>query len=386
MVKAKELAPQLDPRLLLAAIVDSSDDAIVSKTMDGIITSWNDGARRLFGYEAEEVIGQSITILIPSEPEEEGEEERILGRIRKGERIDHYETKRRHKDGHLIPVSLSISPVRDAEGNVVGAAKIVRDMTEREVARTAKEEVDLLRGAVREAEAFSYTITHDLRTPLRAIEGFSRRLLDHRDEVDPELGEDLEFIHRAARQMARTIEGLLQLSRITRTTVNRQKVDLGQLAHAIVAELDVTSPRRVELVVAPGLVAEADPILTRVLLTNLLDNAWKFTRSRENPRVELGASGDGERAFFVRDNGIGFKSTDAATLFQPFHRLNPTSEYEGTGIGLATVRRIVERHGGRAWAEGAPNEGATFHFSLSNHRPTSQSGGGPTRWRRSLLR
>jgi PAS domain S-box-containing protein len=350
-----------DPRWLLAAIVASSDDAIISKTLDGIITSWNGGATRIFGYGPEEVVGKPVTILIPAG--QENEEPAILARLRRGERVDHYETRRRHKDGHLIDVSLTISPIYDDDGTIVGASKIARDITLRIQARAAVEEAAALRGAVAEAEAFADMVTHDLRTPLRAIEGFAHRMQRHQ-ELSATAREELGFILHASDRMARTIDGLLQLTRITRSPVRRQEVDVSAMARATLADLRVGSERGLQVVVPDGILAEADPDLLLVVLGNLLANAWKFTRRQAHPRIEVGVSGGRPASYFVRDNGIGFAPEDAGGLFTPFHRLEPGGEFEGTGIGLATVRRAVERHGGKAWAEARPGEGATFWFTL----------------------
>ncbi|MBX3225771.1 MAG: response regulator [Labilithrix sp.] len=219
-----------------------------------------------------------------------------------------------------------------------------------------------------ELEAFSYTVSHDLRAPLRAIQGFARALEE--DEGD-RLGEDgkghLARIHGAAKRMNELIEDLLGLARVTRAEIVRREVDLGEIARAIVSDLRARSPERTaEVVIADGLVVQGDSGLLRAVLENLLGNAWKFTAKKtDGVRIEVGAIvRDGERAFFVADNGPGFDMAHAERLFRPFQRLHSPKEFEGTGIGLATVRRIVVRHGGRVWAESAPGEGAKFWLSL----------------------
>ncbi len=377
LLKLAGRAERPDPRLLLAAIVASSDDAIVSKTLDGIITSWNQGATRIFGYGPDEVVGKPIVdVLIPKGQEDE--EPAILARLRRGERIEHYETRRLHKDGRLIDVSLTISPIYDDDGTIVGASKIARDITDRIAARAAVEEAAALRGAVAEAEAFSAMITHDLRTPLRAIEGFSRRL-QREEGLGPAARQNLGFIVSAVDRMGRTIEGLLQLAGITRSPLRRQRVDVSGLARSVVAELRVQGDREVEVVVPDGIRAHADPDLLHVVMANLLGNAWKFTRRQPRARIEVGAVGPPERptSYFVRDNGIGFVPAQAEGLFAAFHRLRPEGEFEGTGIGLATVRRAVERHGGKVWAEGKPDAGATFRFTLGPDAAPGSAGALP---------
>jgi signal transduction histidine kinase len=215
-----------------------------------------------------------------------------------------------------------------------------------------------------ELEAFSYSVAHDLRSPLRSIDGFSQALIeDHADQLDAEGRQMLDRVRRAAQRLGMLIDDLLQFSRMNRGELHYGRVDLGAVAASVVAELREAEPsRQVEVVVAPDLMVEGDPQLLRVVLVNLLGNAWKFTGQAARPRVELGTSG--ERSFFVRDNGVGFDMQYANKLFGPFQRLHGANEFPGTGIGLATVQRIVSRHGGRVWAEAAVGQGATFYFRL----------------------
>jgi signal transduction histidine kinase len=219
-----------------------------------------------------------------------------------------------------------------------------------------------------ELMAFSYSVSHDLRAPLRSIDGLSEIVLeDYSDRLDENGRGLLQRIRQAARHMSHLIEGLLQLARVTRQELDRQSVSVTDLAAASLRHLMAVSPdREIAFSVAPGLRAVGDPHLIRVILDNLLANAWKFTSKTESARIEVGQTDvEGKPAFFVRDNGAGFDPQHASKLFRPFQRLHSESEFEGTGIGLATVQRIVNRHGGRVWAEGRPNEGATFFFVLS---------------------
>jgi PAS domain S-box-containing protein len=224
-----------------------------------------------------------------------------------------------------------------------------------------------LQGTAQELEAFSYSVSHDLRAPLRAIDGFTHAVLEDAGEQLPAgCVEHLQRVRRATQRMGELIDQMLVLSRVMRGELRRQRVDLGALARDVAAELMRGEPqRRVELAVADGLVASGDAALLRAVMANLLGNAWKFTRPRAKPMVEIGShKADAGRAYYVRDNGVGFDMDYAAKLFRPFQRLHEPGEFDGSGIGLATVQRIIQRHGGRVWAEGAVDKGATFFFTL----------------------
>jgi PAS domain S-box-containing protein len=362
----------------LAAIVESSEDAIISKDLNGVILSWNKGAEKLFGYSAAEAIGRPITFLLPPERHAEGFD--ILEKIKSGRRVEHYETVRMRKDKSLIDVSVSISPIRDASGRIVAVSKIARDNTERKRAedeiqklnqdleRRVVERTAQLESANKEMEAFSYSVSHDLRAPLRSIDGFSQALLeDYSGKLDEDGRNHLQRVRAATQRMGQLIDDLLNLSRLSRTELRSEPVDLTSLAQSVVAELRERDPKRqVELQIAKGLVAHGDPRLLRVVLENLLGNAWKFTSKQPHATIEFSSAGqNGTREFFVRDNGAGFDMAYADKLFGAFQRLHSAEEFSGTGIGLATVQRIIHRHGGRIWAQSAVNQGATFHFTLS---------------------
>jgi light-regulated signal transduction histidine kinase (bacteriophytochrome) len=219
----------------------------------------------------------------------------------------------------------------------------------------------------KELETFSYSVSHDLRAPLRAMDGFSQALLeDYGGKLDDQGRDYLGRVRAASQRMAQLIDDLLNLSRVSRTEMRRGEVDLSTLAREIVEELRKTEPsRQVEAAVAPGLTASGDARLLRVVLANLLGNAWKFTRKKPQARIEFGlADKDGGQAYFVRDEGAGFDMAYVGKLFGAFQRLHSAGEFEGTGIGLATVQRIIRRHGGKVWAEGAVGKGATFYFTL----------------------
>src|SRR5579864_5984670 len=255
----------------------------------------------------------------------------------------------------LSPFEMSLRGYREANARLSTANESLQQ------AKAATE------AANRELEAFSYSVAHDLRAPLRSIDGFSLALLeDCADALDATGKQHLQFVREAAQDMAALIDGLLSLSRVTRSELRREVVDLAEIARSVFAQLRRASPdRAVETVVADDLAAEGDARLLRGLLENLLGNAWKFTRRRAMARIEVGVVREsGERVYFVRDDGAGFDMTYADKLFGAFQRLHSPTEFEGTGIGLATVQRIVHRHGGRIWAESAVDRGATFSFTL----------------------
>jgi hypothetical protein len=231
--------------------------------------------------------------------------------------------------------------------------------------------------ANRELETFSYTVSHDLRAPLRAIDGFSQVLgEDYGERLDDEGRRHLDQVRRGARRMGVLIDELLALSRVSQTALKPVSVDLGAMAREIVADLAAAEPgRRVAVEIGPQLIAWGDPALLNVAISNLLSNAWKYTRRTPAPRIEFGFRREGDRtAFYVRDNGAGFDMNGAEQLFRPFQRLHSESQFEGTGVGLATVERIIRRHGGRVWAEAAPGRGATFWFTLPEAPRNGTSG------------
>jgi PAS domain S-box-containing protein len=354
---------------LLSAIVSSSDDAIIGKTIDGIITSWNPAAQRMYGYAPDEIVGNSIKVLSP--PERVGEIDDILDKISRGERIVHFETVRRRKDGTTLPVSVTISPIHDHEGVVIGASSIARDITDQDhYAVELRSRAEELERVNRDLETFSYSVAHDLRSPLRALSGFSTALLEEfKDDLGPVGGGYVERIREASEQMAMLIDDLLHLSSVSRAEIHVQTVDLSDEAARIAESLQRQAPeRKASFTIQPAVCARADRGLIRTVLQNLLDNAWKFSSGRDEALIEFGTAPAAETGlcYYVRDNGAGFDPDYADRLFKPFQRLHPTREFPGTGVGLASVRQIVERHGGRVWAESAVDSGATFSFTLGS--------------------
>jgi PAS domain S-box-containing protein len=284
-----------------------------------------------------------------------------------------------HRDGTEHILHGEGMAERDADGTVVAITGYYADVTEQ---RSAEAEIlhlnaqlearvasrsEQLEAATRELEAFAYSISHDVRAPLRAIDGFSAMVLaDSGPELGAETSDHLRRIREAAQRMGRLIDDLLGLSRVSERDLRRETVDLSGLAESVAAELQEEQPgRAVDCLVEPGLTAEADPVLTRLILRELLGNAWKFTSKHAEARVEVGATGAGEEhAFYVRDDGAGFDMRYADHLFGAFQRMHPADQFEGDGVGLATVQRLVRRHGGRVWAEAEAEKGATFYFTL----------------------
>lgn len=311
--------------------------------------------------------------------------------------ISQVEYRARHNDGSWRwMLSRNLVFARNEDGSVrqligtttdITAAKRAEEELRRlnaELERRVSERTADLQAANSELEAFAYSVSHDLRGPLRAIGGFSGAVLD---SCGPQLDDSgrryLSLVTAGVKRMAEMIEGLLALSRTTRNELFLGTVDLSAIAREVLADLQHAEPnRRVEIVIVQQAEVTGDARLLRIALDNLLGNAWKYTARCERARIEFGLQVvQGESIYFVRDNGAGFDMANAAALFMPFQRLHPGGEFEGTGIGLATVRRIVHRHGGRIWAQSAPDQGATFYLTL----PSGATGDASTRKRRASL-
>jgi signal transduction histidine kinase len=265
-----------------------------------------------------------------------------------------------------LDLGSAVAMIRDENKDRLAAeaalSKLNAELEERVHNRTAE-----LEAANKELEAFCYAVSHDLRAPLRSIDGFSLALLDDEGDRLSDGGKDyLQRVRAATVRMGTLIDDLLDLSRITRSEMHREPVDLSQLAGSIASELSVSQPNRdVDFVIAPGLQANGDSRLIRIAMQNLLGNSWKFTSKRDHARIEFGRTqANGSSSFFVADNGAGFDPTYSARLFGAFQRLHSPADFPGTGVGLATVQRIVHRHGGDIWATGAVNQGAQFFFTF----------------------
>jgi PAS domain S-box-containing protein len=326
----------------------------------------NRAGEELLGLRRDQLIGKNDYDFFPVDQAkffQERDRETLVNRIVIDIPEEPIETKTGTRWLHTKKV-----PVYDEHGVPKFMLGISDDTTERrEAALALKLANEAAEAAIQELEAFSYSVAHDLRAPLRAIDGFSLALEEEcAHKLDAADKDHLRRVRSSAQHMSQLIDGLLGLSRLTRGELARQKVDLTQLAHQAVARLRETAPdRRVELVVQDGLQADGDPRLLTAALDNLLGNAWKFTGKCAKPRIEVGRKVEqGRNVFFVRDNGAGFDQAYAQKLFGAFQRLHSTSEFEGSGIGLATVQRIVRRHGGRIWAQGEVGAGAAFYFTL----------------------
>lgn len=358
----------------LAALVDSSGDAIIAKTLDGKISAWNRGAEKLFGYTADEAEGKPIMMLFP--PGGMNEEAAIMARIERGETVDSFDTTRIRKDGKPVDVSVALSPIKDSRGGIVGASKIVRDITERRRAEERlrqlnaelEERAVALKAANQELEAFTYSVSHDLRAPLRHIAGFSKILTeDFAPHLPAEGRRMVERISAGARNAGQLVDDLLSLSRVGRTELKLEIVGLKGVVEGVVRDLEGDAAgREIEWRIGELPFLECDAALLKQVMINLLGNALKYTRPRAKAVIETGTQvQDGQTVVYVRDNGVGFSMKYADKLFGVFQRLHRSEDFEGTGVGLATVQRIVHKHGGRVWAEAVLDKGATFCFTLS---------------------
>lgn len=341
--------------------------------------SWNSHFRRILGQPPDGPnisMEESFALVHPEDRErvseavvrclEAGEELNIEYRIVRPDREERWLAVRGRSSGdasgrtRMLGTAIDVTERKHAEGRL-------REMNQGLEEMVAERTIEL-EAANRELEAFCYSVSHDLRAPLRSIDGFSFALLeDYGERIGSEGHDYLMRVRTASKRMDELISSLLTLSRITRAELKRERVDLSELAESVFRELRATEPdREVDTVVQPGLIAHADPRLARIALDNLLRNAWKFTGPVEKPRIEFGADGTSEHgpAFFVQDNGVGFDPEYSKKLFQPFERLHSPSEFPGSGIGLATVQRIVRKHGGNVWATGAVGQGARFLFTL----------------------
>jgi len=363
-----EAASSNESNRRMRQVIENIRDAFVSVDRDLRITYANERMARFWGCEASDLVGTPLEEI--TRPLDDSGA-RALEFFHLALQSDRAQTFENFYDGRWY--EFRISPFSD------GVAAYIRDVTRRrqeqnrilelnlELERRVEERTKQLELANKELESFSYSVSHDLRAPLRAIDGFSIALVeDYGDHLDERARNYLDRVRKAAQRMADLIDALLRLARVARAAIVYSTVDLSAIVEGCADELrERDSGRQVEFVVQPGLTAKGEPNLLRAVLENLLGNAFKFTRHVDAARIEFGRTGDGE--FFVRDNGAGFDMTYANKLFGAFQRLHAVEEFEGTGIGLATVARIIHRHGGSIRAEGAIGAGATFYFSLPQH-------------------
>jgi PAS domain S-box-containing protein len=356
-------------------LLESAPDAMVIVDRDGLVQIINAQTERLFGYSREELIGKPVELLMPQRfhAQHVGHRDRYSESPRPREMGVGLELSGRRKDGTEFPIEISLSPFKTQGGTFISSA--IRNVSDR---RHAEEEIRKLNSVLRdrvaelnavnkELESFSYSVSHDLRAPLRHIDGFARIL---KEEYAGELSQDgvryLDRVLDAANHMGHLVDDLLNLARIGRREIARQRVQLEDVVREAIAELPPETPERnIEWLIEPLAYAECDPGLMKLAFSNLLSNSAKFTRTREHAVIEVGeCESRGAPAYFVRDNGVGFDPRYADKLFGVFQRLHRQEDFEGTGIGLATVQRIIRRHGGEIWAESHPDCGATFFFTL----------------------
>jgi PAS domain S-box-containing protein len=390
--------------LVLAAVVDISErkraeerfrralesapSAMVMIDRDGKIVLVNSMTEKLFGYPRDEMLGQPVEMLVPERFRAKHPEYRTsffadpVARPMGGER----DLLGRRKDGSEFPVEIGLNPIQSAEGTFVLSAVV--DISERkrseESIRQAHEELEArveartteLAAANKELEAFSYSVSHDLRAPLRAIDGFSRILLAEFGQGLPaQAREYLQDVRANAQKMGRLVDDLLAFSRLSRQPLKKQPVRVDRLVDQCLQELSAEQAgRKVDVRVGGLPECDGDPSLLKQVWTNLLSNALKYTNKRESAVIEVGGHNGGsnsERTYFVKDNGVGFDMRYAHKLFGVFQRLHRSEDYDGTGVGLAIVQRIIHRHGGRIWAEAQPDHGATFYFTMNCKRDRS---------------
>jgi PAS domain S-box-containing protein len=363
----------------LQKLIDNTESTIYMKRVDnGRYLLVNKEWERLFGVPRDQVVNLDDRDVFP--PELAAELRANDLKVAASGKSVQYEETADSVDGVRTYISVKF-PVLDSGGKPYAVCGISTDITDRkraedEVRRLnaslearVRQRTAELEASTRELDAFAYSVSHDLRAPLRSLDGFSDALLEDYGDVLDDIGKD--YLHRLQRnvgRMGQMIDDLLNLSRATRAELDRAPVDVSAMSHDIVTELRAADPARsVTLIVPDGLTAEADPHLLRLALQNLLANAWKFTGRQPGAVIEVGRTvRSGETCFFVKDNGVGFDMAYAGKLFDAFQRLHTSSDFEGTGIGLAIVARVVRRHGGRIFAEARVNRGATFYFNLES--------------------
>lgn len=376
LTERKRLEEELHETSLYArSLIEASLDPLVTISPEGRITDVNKATEEATGVPRERLIGSVFSDYFVEHEKAEDGYRRVLSQSF----IRDYPLTIIHSSGSTTDVLYNATVYRNEAGEVQGVFAAARDITalkrveaeirrlNEELERRVEERTAELAATNRELEAFSYSVSHDLRAPLRTIDGFSQALLeDVGPELDQESKDHIQRVRAASQRMGQLIDDMLNLSRMTRTPMKRTQVDLSALARAMAQDLRKSNPeRRVDFVVSPEMTASGDEDLLRILMEKLLENSWKFTSKHANARIEVGTGRDADgQYFYVRDDGAGFDMTYADKLFGAFQRLHSHSEFEGTGVGLATVQRIVHRHGGRVWAESTLEQGATFYFTL----------------------
>lgn len=363
------------------AFVETSNDLVWAIDRDNNYTYASPALKEILGYEPHEIIGKDSLSIISKREEKEA---RNISRkiMAKPQSFKGIESATRHRNGNLVTLESSGAPIFDTDQNFIGYQGIARNVTERKISEKKLEEYRLhledevkkrtlaLETANKELEAFAYSVSHDLRAPLRTLDGFSLALLeDYGERLDDQGKDYLNRVRAGSQRMGNLIDDMLKLSRLTRGEMQYQAVDLTQIATGILEELKAREPeRQVELILAQDQIVTGDKTLLTAALSNLLNNAWKFTSKTIDATIEFGIAekkNDSKTTYFIRDNGAGFDQTYVEKIFGAFQRLHTANEFPGTGIGLAIVQRVIHRHDGRVWAEGSVENGATFYFTLS---------------------
>lgn len=363
-ITARKNAVELQQRL--GAIVESSDDAIIAKDLDGTILSWNHGAERVFGYRAEEVIGKNISIL--AAPDRVNEIPDVLARLRQGERVDHYKTKRKTKDGRILTISLTVSPLFDPRGSIVGASKVARDITQSETQTEALQAAnDAMMAANADMEQFVYSASHDLQEPLRMVATYSELLMrTFREQLGADGLEYLDYVFQGALRMEQLLKDLRSYALVS--TLHKEPVDFidsGVALDRALANLRpavVDTGARISSAALPRV--RFHEFRLEQVFQNLISNALRY-RSAARPEIRISVKPEGNGWLFaVRDNGIGINPSYQEQVFDLFKRLHSAADYPGTGMGLAICKRIIERARGKIWVESEPGRGSTFYFTI----------------------
>src|SRR6185312_4258574 len=357
----------------LATVVEQSNDAIYIHDNEGKIISWNGGAAKIYGYTENEALKMKIWNIIPEHMQPDIE--KIVNSILEGKEIESLQTKRITKHGKIVDVLLSASVITDPGNDHKSIAITERDITEqkkadeqiRQLNTDLRNNNDQLEVSNKELESFSYSISHDLKAPLRALIGYSRMLEeDYKTKLDEEGNAMLASIRENGTRMSVMIDDLLQFSRLGRKEIEKSEIDTESLVKKCVGDVNSSMMNKAEIKIHSLLSAKGDYSLLSHVWTNLISNAVKYSSKKANPEVNIGSEEqEGKIIYYVKDNGAGFDMAYADKLFGVFQRLHTKQEFDGIGIGLAIVQRIVTRHGGRVWAEGMPGEGATFYFTLN---------------------
>ena len=360
----------------MANVVESSDDAIITKSLDGCILSWNKGAEQIYGYSKEEVIGKSISILAPPELKKEISE--LILKIKLEEDVHHYETLRLKKDGTPMDVSITLSPIFDDSGKLVAISNISRDITERKVAerelneyrnsleeKVEKRTKELARSNA-ELEHFAYIAAHDLREPLRMITSFLQLLEKrYKDQLDQDANEFIDYAVDGAKRLNDMINDLLKYSKVTSTEPICLPVNLEKVLEDALINLIIPTEENNAVITYDSLPkVHGDEKLLILLLQNLIGNGIKYN-DKKTPKIHISSiKKDNQYIISVKDNGIGIKPEHLERIFTIFQRLHGKEEYDGTGIGLSIAQKIVHQHHGEIWVESEPGKGSTFYFTI----------------------